>query len=272
MKKLIRLLVPLLVGTPIMGCSLKDDCPNCHKHACTLSADCEAASVCLDGSCVILKDYCLQYGGCGNILTDDSTCKCDCACPPAKDCPACNPPACPEIPPYPDCPACNPALSCPLPVCPAAVCPPAPACNPQLSCPPAPACNPNLSCPACPKCPDLVYNECPDKPCVCAGGLTSLTLRNDGYSATITVIQSDGQTVFQGYVAHGGSFTFSGKAANGTFGATISVHCNPTVIDTSCTTPIKIGDQFGSYVVLDGASLTNGKLCPAGSADGGTSP
>ena len=101
----------------------------------------------------------------------------------------------------------------------------------------------------------------------CKGGVTQLTLRNQGPDASITVIQKNGDTVFgPQFVANGEDFRFSGTDKDGKLGTEIKVFADgvETKIHTSCSQPIAPGLQFGDFLVVAGVSKDGGPICPLG--------
>jgi hypothetical protein len=119
--------------------------------------------------------------------------------------------------------------------------------------------------PFCGGTPPCTGPDCP-QPCgECKGKVTTLTLRNDGAAAQVTVVEKDGQQIFAGPVGAGETFTFSGRDKSGTMGTAITVTGNgqATAIHTSCSQPIGVGLRFGPYTVVAGASLTGGAFCGA---------
>ena len=107
-----------------------------------------------------------------------------------------------------------------------------------------------------------------DESCAeCDGKVTNLTLRYNGASAADVVVtqKKDGQVVFNGSVAAGSDFSFSGKARKGTLTTEITVAVNGVVdtrIHTSCSVEIYPGLNFGSFTVMGGASRNGGEFCP----------
>ncbi|WP_026810874.1 DUF7467 domain-containing protein [Arenibacter latericius] len=100
----------------------------------------------------------------------------------------------------------------------------------------------------------------------CDGKVTKLTLLNNGNIASIRVAQKkDDITVYQGKVANGASFSFSGLDKNGTLGTEIIIYVDGKEhvrVHTSCSKPIGTGLKIGDFVVVGGASLKGGELCP----------
>ena len=104
------------------------------------------------------------------------------------------------------------------------------------------------------------------EPCgVCEGKVSSLTLKYlGGVTATIKVVQNNGDIVFNASVNPGAEFSFIGTN-NGTLGTEIEIFINGSLsikIHTSCSVPIGIGSIFGLFEVTDGTSKVGGKLCP----------
>lgn len=100
----------------------------------------------------------------------------------------------------------------------------------------------------------------------CDGKVTSLTMQNNGGDANIIVRQKkDDLIAFDGFVASGGSFSFSGKDDKGTLGTEITIVVNGvehTKIHTSCSKPIGPGLVSGDFEVLGGTSRNGGEMCP----------
>ena len=75
----------------------------------------------------------------------------------------------------------------------------------------------------------------------CDGKVTNLTMQNNGPDGFVRVEQKkDGEVVFEGDVASGDSFSFSGVDKNGTLGTEIIIYVDGdenTRIHTSCTQP-----------------------------------
>ncbi len=122
------------------------------------------------------------------------------------------------------------------------------------------------------------------EPCAkCEGGVSELTLRNDGPSGTVEVRKKGGPVLFSGWVDSGAEFSFKGADADGKMGADIEVRVDGvlnTTIHTSCSRPIGPGLVSGSFTVMAGASVKGGALCPippppppgtCGKCDGGVS-
>lgn len=109
-------------------------------------------------------------------------------------------------------------------------------------------------------CPPGPAPECS----TCKGKVTELTLSYDGAAdADIIVTDKDGRELFNGAVAAGGSFSFSGKDDKGTMTTEITISVNgvdAVTIHTSCSQPIGVGSVFGDFTVLSGASLDGGAL------------
>ena len=99
----------------------------------------------------------------------------------------------------------------------------------------------------------------------CAGGVTDLTLQYNGDTAAmIKVVQQSGDVVFEGRVAPGEQFSFSGTH-DGVFGMHIYVRIDglqKANIKTDCSEPIGPGLVKGDFVVISGRSRDGGPLCP----------
>lgn len=102
----------------------------------------------------------------------------------------------------------------------------------------------------------------------CEGKVTELTLKfMDGDDASIEVIGKNGEVLFSGDVTkEDPEFTFDGigKEKNNTLGTEIFVYVGDslnTSIHTSCSQPICVGMQSGSFEVVDGSSRGGGPLC-----------
>lgn len=108
----------------------------------------------------------------------------------------------------------------------------------------------------------------PPGPCSeCEGKVTTLTLAYRGPAAAqIRVdMKKDGGTIFDNVVAPGGSFVIQGNDKNGTLGTEIKLYVDGLLhaaIHTSCSQPIGAGLVAGDFLVVDGASLKGGRLCP----------
>jgi hypothetical protein len=101
----------------------------------------------------------------------------------------------------------------------------------------------------------------------CRGGVTSLTLRYVGTTASahIQVLQKKGEVVFDGTVQPGETFTFSGTDRYGKLGTEITIKVNGqvnTTLHTSCSKPIGPGLVSGDFEVVAGSSKDGGPLCP----------
>ncbi len=111
----------------------------------------------------------------------------------------------------------------------------------------------------------------------CDGGVTSLTLRYEGFSrhakaAKVEVFQKvDGKsiTVFSDKVTPGDEFTITGQNTDGTFGHKVWVKTTLqsgksywTKLFTGCQCPIGFGYDCPGYEVLSGTSKNGGNLCP----------
>ncbi|HKJ01992.1 MAG TPA: hypothetical protein VJ997_06040, partial [Longimicrobiales bacterium] len=103
----------------------------------------------------------------------------------------------------------------------------------------------------------------------CKGGVTALTLRNDGAAGTVVVKDKDGRQLFNGFVAAGAQFSFVGLGDANKLGTeiTISVDGGAALsIHTSCSQPIGVGSVFGAFTVMAGASKDGGALGPLAAA------
>lgn len=99
----------------------------------------------------------------------------------------------------------------------------------------------------------------------CVGGLTSLTLRFNGASAsTITASDQRGE-VYNNSVAPGATFTFDGSIPNDKFvGPTITITVNGitnATIKSNCAGGTFVGSVYGSFTVVAGSSLNGGSIC-----------
>ncbi|HKJ02251.1 MAG TPA: hypothetical protein VJ997_07345, partial [Longimicrobiales bacterium] len=98
--------------------------------------------------------------------------------------------------------------------------------------------------------PGETCTEPPVECAECKGGVTELTLRNDGAGGTIVVKDKDGNQLFNGFVATGSEFSFVGVGKDGKLGTEIriSVDGGPVLsIHTSCSQPIGVGSVFGAF-------------------------
>jgi len=99
----------------------------------------------------------------------------------------------------------------------------------------------------------------------CKGGVTSLTLRNNGPGAVIVVTAKNGDVVFNDFVAGGAEFFFTGTGQDGKLGKKVetSVGGVVTPIHTSCSQPIGPGLVVGDFKVVEGDSAKGGQgICP----------
>jgi len=111
----------------------------------------------------------------------------------------------------------------------------------------------------------------PQDPCgPCDGKVTWLRLQyRAGETARIRVYQKKiGDPIFDETVEPGGIFEVEGQDKKGTLGTeiTIQVGCKEIKIHTSCSQPIYPGLVKGDFLVLAGASLNGGLMCPPGDA------
>lgn len=107
--------------------------------------------------------------------------------------------------------------------------------------------------------------------CECDGKLTTLTLRYFGAEVYyLTVIQSNGDTIYSDQIEPGETFALTGtdqrgsQTSNTTLGTEISLFLSDgseTKIHTSCSVEIVTGDEFGPFRVLAGTSRNNGAIC-----------
>ncbi len=109
----------------------------------------------------------------------------------------------------------------------------------------------------------------PGDDCGCEGKVTELSLKYLGSTdAIIKVVQKkDGAVVFNGPVAAGGTFNFSGQDKNGTLTTEIAIYVDGvlnTKIHTSCSVDIGPGLVAGDFEVVEGASRGYPALCPVG--------
>jgi len=105
----------------------------------------------------------------------------------------------------------------------------------------------------------------------CKGGVTDLTLRNDGPDAIIQVTEGgkNGGVVFDGFVAAGAEFSFTGTGDGNKLGKEIkiTVDGSETKIHTSCSRPIGPGLTIGPFTVVSGISRDAGQICPVDDAN-----
>ena len=103
----------------------------------------------------------------------------------------------------------------------------------------------------------------------CDGKITALTLAYHGDAGHLEVRQKKGGVLFSSQISTGDVFSLQGTDKNGTMGTEISFYLDGHEIQsihTSCSDEIGIGQFWGAFEVLDGASLRGGQLCPV---DGG---
>jgi len=95
---------------------------------------------------------------------------------------------------------------------------------------------------------------------VCDGGVTLLTLTNNGPTSNITVTSKDGVV----FGPEGVSFSFGTEGVklgtNITITSEIEGVVSETTIHTSCSQPIYPGLEFGDFEVVEGESLRGGPL------------
>ena len=111
----------------------------------------------------------------------------------------------------------------------------------------------------------------------CDGGVTSLTLRYEGFSrhskvAKVQVYQKVNGTnvvVFNEKVAPGEEFTITGHNNDGTFGHKVWIKttlkngkCYWAKLFTGCQCPIGFGYECSGYELVSGTSKNGGNLCP----------
>lgn len=100
----------------------------------------------------------------------------------------------------------------------------------------------------------------------CQSGFISFTLRYNGLLG-LPVMVNDGSGTINSYllVTTGQTITVSGSNPNGTFnGNQMSVFVTGIQnfsLNTSCGTPVSVGQNFGSFTVMAAASLAGGQLC-----------
>jgi len=98
---------------------------------------------------------------------------------------------------------------------------------------------------------------------VCDGGVTLLTLKNNGPAGNITVTTKDGVVFEPQSVESGGTFEIFGTGESGKLGKEINIWVDnilATTIHTSCSQPIFPGLTFGDFEVVEGESLRGGPL------------
>jgi len=108
----------------------------------------------------------------------------------------------------------------------------------------------------------------PEPSCApCKGGLTSLTLRNEGGADANIVVtaEKDDEVLFDEYVANGNAFTVDGTGKDGKLDKQITIWVDgiegPS-IHTSCSQPIGTDQPIGGFTVIAGESKDGGALCP----------
>ncbi len=89
----------------------------------------------------------------------------------------------------------------------------------------------------------------------CKGGLSSMTLINDGASGTADVTGKKGRNLFSEYVEAGATFTYdsNGKMEN-------SIFINGSDIHTSCSKPINAGMKIGDFTLVSATSAKTGSV------------
>jgi len=101
----------------------------------------------------------------------------------------------------------------------------------------------------------------------CKGGITSLTLQyNGGDPAPVQIAlkKKHAAALFDGIVAPGEEFSFTGTDKHGKMGAEIKVCVDGALnatIHTSCSRPIWPGLVIGDFEVIAGSSKKGGPLC-----------
>ncbi len=116
---------------------------------------------------------------------------------------------------------------------------------------------------------------CP-MPCQeCGGGVTRLTLRNDGPAAFVEMFDKD-IVLFTGTVAAGGEFSVIGTEDDGKFddnNLDLFIDGNQREVHVSCSKPIGPGVSFGQLTVSEAFSRDGGLVCPEpGQGPGGCQP
>ncbi|MFC1638802.1 hypothetical protein ACFL26_00845, partial [Patescibacteria group bacterium] len=108
----------------------------------------------------------------------------------------------------------------------------------------------------------------PPDDCICDGKLTTLSLRYNDVGTAAAAIRVEQnrpeEDIFDELVLPGETFTFSGTAKWGALGTEVSIYVNEEFnarIHTSCSEPVEIGMDFGSFTVMYGESRNNGPLC-----------
>ena len=110
--------------------------------------------------------------------------------------------------------------------------------------------------------------ECDCEPCgECKGRVTQLILQYNGTSTAYVEVKQKKpkDTVFEGELQPGETFTFSGTDKKGTLGTEIRIYVDGvpnTKIHTSCSQPIGPGLISGDFEVIGGYSKYGGPLCP----------
>ena len=98
----------------------------------------------------------------------------------------------------------------------------------------------------------------------CQGGITELTIRNNGLTALITAYDAGGIR-FLGWVNSGDTFTVTGSNPTGSFSSNelniLVVGFPVTSLTTSCGGGLLVNSTVGSYTIAGGRSRNGGALC-----------
>ena len=102
--------------------------------------------------------------------------------------------------------------------------------------------------------------------CGCEGGLVRMKMRYTGSSeAHIKVYEKKRfKQIYSGTVKPNGEFSFTGTRKDGRLDNTIYIYINNsnnTSIHTSCSVPIKIGDTYGQFRIVEASNKDNLSLC-----------
>jgi hypothetical protein len=103
----------------------------------------------------------------------------------------------------------------------------------------------------------------------CLGGVTQMTLRNNGPSGEV-VVKAGKDEIFRGVVASGETFTVHGTKKDGKLGKEIKIRVaggEETKIHTSCSKPIGPGMHFGAFEVVEALNGNGDLICPPGEDD-----
>jgi len=89
----------------------------------------------------------------------------------------------------------------------------------------------------------------------CKGGLSAMTLRNDGSSGTVNVTGKKGANLFSDHVEAGETFSYqsNGKMDN-------SIFINGADIHTSCSRPLYAGMKVGDFTLVSATSASTGEV------------